>query len=340
MAATRVFDLMIVGQGLAGSVLYWQARLQGLRCCLVDPGFEHSASAVAAGLITPITGKRLTLAQRWAEYWPAARSLYRHIEQITQTDLLIESPALRWFASPEERELFRRRLAAGDYAGVQVEEWGPDSPVGDRTPCGGCTFNPAARLQVRQLLQMTRQRADSDGELVQALVADGDWQVTPAGVEFPGLRLRGQRLVFCRGAAERLSGLFPAIDFRPAKGEILRLENPLLQETRTLHRGLWIAPQPAGDFLAGSTYEWNVLDEEPTPAGCATILHGVREWLPGPWRVLDQRAGIRPSVAQSRPVVQTLPGESRIGVLNGLGARGSLWAPLTARELLRVLRNG
>ena len=50
-------DFVIIGQGLAGTTLAWQLKWQGLRGVIVDRDDRTSASRVAAGLMTPATGK-------------------------------------------------------------------------------------------------------------------------------------------------------------------------------------------------------------------------------------------------------------------------------------------
>jgi len=50
-------DFLIVGQGLAGSLMAWELMQRGKTVLIVDNGLEN-ASRVAAGLINPVTGMR------------------------------------------------------------------------------------------------------------------------------------------------------------------------------------------------------------------------------------------------------------------------------------------
>ena len=52
------YDYLIIGQGLAGSLLTWELLQRGCKIIVVDNGLEN-ASKVAAGLINPVTGMRL-----------------------------------------------------------------------------------------------------------------------------------------------------------------------------------------------------------------------------------------------------------------------------------------
>ena len=63
MGAAHDVDLIIAGQGFAGSALAMAAAEAGLRFLLADPAPDPGATAsrVAAGLITPLAGKRIGL---------------------------------------------------------------------------------------------------------------------------------------------------------------------------------------------------------------------------------------------------------------------------------------
>ena len=47
-------DVVVVGQGFAGTALAWQLRWRGASVLVVDRGDPDTASKVAAGLLTPM----------------------------------------------------------------------------------------------------------------------------------------------------------------------------------------------------------------------------------------------------------------------------------------------
>src|SRR6188768_1512417 len=102
-------EFVIVGQGLAGTALAWALLRRGRRVLVIDREGGGSSSRVAAGLITPVTGKRLAKSWRWDELYPAAVAFYRAIEAETRSAFFHQRPALRLFANEAERDEFRRR---------------------------------------------------------------------------------------------------------------------------------------------------------------------------------------------------------------------------------------
>ena len=58
------WDIIIAGHGIAGAVLAATLRESGQRVLVVDPDEAVTSSKIAAGVVTPITGKRLALSWR------------------------------------------------------------------------------------------------------------------------------------------------------------------------------------------------------------------------------------------------------------------------------------
>src|SRR5580700_10616404 len=99
-------DFVIVGQGLAGTTLAWQLHRRGCRVLVVDRQSGNSSSRIAAGLITPVTGKRLAKSWRLDEVYPAALAFYHWVEAQMGQTVLLQRPSFRIFQDEPERDEF------------------------------------------------------------------------------------------------------------------------------------------------------------------------------------------------------------------------------------------
>lgn len=52
-------NILIIGQGIAGSCLAWELKRRGAEFTVADRPIAETASRVAAGLVNPLTGPRL-----------------------------------------------------------------------------------------------------------------------------------------------------------------------------------------------------------------------------------------------------------------------------------------
>ncbi len=320
-------DYLIVGQGLAGTVFAWTALQAGKSVLLMDPHPEKAASQVAAGLMNPITGKRLNLGWKIDELWPAATAFYRSVEAVLRERFFEEVPLIRLFVDDGQSQLWNQKQDKELYRPY----WRPlpeDARENYETEHGGFETLQAGRLRVCPFLTHSVIHFDSLG----ALLAER--------VEWPGSLPGANQVVWCQGHHSRGCGPFDWVPVRPGKGEILELEIPELHERRILNRKHWLAPESADLYLAGSTFDWDRKDTEPTAAGQAEIEAGLQGFLKAPYRVVGRKAGIRAMANQGRPLLGTHPDHPRMAFLNGLGAKGALLAPYCARLLFDHLENG
>src|SRR5215207_7859388 len=156
-------EFVIVGQGLAGTALAWALLRRGRRVLVLDRE-GASSSRVAAGLITPVTGKRLARSWRWDELYPTAVAFYRSIEAETGAAFFHQRPALRLFADEAERDEFRRRestVLSGLVRPAEMPEW-------FAAPFGGFEMPDAARLDVPRYLDVSREYFQARGIYLKA----------------------------------------------------------------------------------------------------------------------------------------------------------------------------
>ena len=113
-------DYLIVGQGIAGSLLAMNLIERGKSVLVVDDGHRHAASKVAAGLINPITGRRHALTWRFLECWEFLQVDYARWETLLGSQFFHKKPLLRFFKNEDEQALFEKKWKAGEYEGIDV----------------------------------------------------------------------------------------------------------------------------------------------------------------------------------------------------------------------------
>ncbi len=327
-------DVLIVGQGLAGSCLAWSLHWAGQRLMIVDRGERVTASRVAAGLLTPLTGRRLARALRYEENYRAASAFYQRIEAEQNLQLLTEKPAIRMFVNEEERRLFEQKFTSADIdITAMVDEHGKTLGIEMRT---------AARLNVRRFLDQTQSYFSSLGQYQQAeLNVESDIQVTEDRVSIASMDIRSSAVVFCQGWQPSTNRWFPEIPDGPAKGEILRVKLAHWTQDKVVHQGVWIVPDSSedqvGSFLVGATYDRQQLNQEPTASGRQELLSGLQKITKATPDVIEHVAAVRAGTKRRKPILGQHPGHARVFVLNGLGSRGALLAPVAADVLKNML---
>ena len=92
-------------------------------------------------------------------------------------------------------------------------------------------------------------------------------------------------------------------------------------------------PLAANRIRIGATYSWHELDWKTSEAGRSFLETKARQLLTIPFRVIEQRAGIRPSTKDRRPFVGWHPTYPAVGIFGGMGTKGVSLAPYLAHNL-------
>ena len=312
-------DILIVGQGLAGTLLAWEFERAGIPFEIADGGHAGAASAAAAGMINPITGRRLVMGWQIVSLLPVARTAYGAIERALGVTLWREMRVRRIFADAREREIFSEKFARGELA--------PFATGGDEQ---GFWIDGAAQVEVGRLLAASRARWLAAGRLMERAV--------DIGAELVAREL----VVDCTGLAAAKADAFGFVPWEFSKGEILTVAIEGLAPDVILNRRQWALPVAPGVAWIGATHEPGIVDPHATDAArraltvAAAELFGVEQ----AFAVTGQRAGIRVVLPDKRPVAGRHRTHSRLGLINGLGAKGVLWAPWLARQWVNHLTEG
>lgn len=332
-------DALIVGQGLAGTSLAWELLGRGANILVVDRESGHSASSVAAGLVTPVTGRALSIAPDFMHDRAKAAEHYRGVEHETGATLWHERGALRLFETPEDMARLRKREAT---LGTMLSPALPAPAAGFAPMTHAMMMPDAARLDVASYLRASRDYFMQRHCYQRAHVDTTSLRMEDKGVVVTSLGQRCRVVILCGGSEDMDSPWLPDRALSPAKGEIITVEIENFHETRTTHcKGHWLLPtQPAGRYRFGATYDHDDPRPVATAAARELLARRLGQLVRRRFVIVDQQAGLRPVGADRRPVVGAHPAHRQVMNFNGLGSRGVLWAPRLARELAAQIHQG
>ena len=306
--------ILIVGQGLAGTLLAWEFERAGISFQIVDAGHGEAASRIAAGIINPITGQRIVKSWRVDTMLPLARESYRAFEKELGLPLWREMRVRRLYLNEGERRVLAEKQARGelaDYAGANDGE--------------GFWIEGAAHVDVGLMISAARSRWLAAGVMREERV------------DFSAIRDSHDLVIDCTGGG---GGPFEFVRWEYSKGECLTVDLEGLAPDVILNRGHWILPLGNGKAKVGATHCPGRRNLMLTPEARSGLEAGLRAMSLEPFVVTDQQAGVRTYLADKRPVIGRHPQNSGLGVLNGLGAKGTLFAPALARQWVHHLREG
>ena len=309
-------DILIIGQGLAGTMIGWECERAGLAFEIVDQGHATAATRVAAGIINPVTGRRLVKTWRVETLLSQAGETYQRIGDALGVALWRELRVWRLFADDIERAAFQRKRQTGELTPFVTE-------AGDEA---GFWIERAARVDLPTMLAAMRARWEAQGRL-QVRRADPLAESTQYAWVIDCTGNQGARM--------ELAGVLP---WEFSKGEVLKIAVGGLDSKVVLNRRHWVMPAEVEAAWVGATHEPGVVDPTPTAVGRERLEESARSLLGRDFHLVEHRAGVRVTLPDKLPAIGRI--RSGVGVANALGGKGALFAPMLAMEWVRLIRSG
>lgn len=327
----RKADYLIIGQGIAGTMLSWFLLQAGKSVIVMDDAKPNSASRVAAGIINPVSGRRFEPAWMYDTIYPFAKDTYLQLSALLQVPVFTERQLWTVFPSAQMRDAFLHKTTGNDYtelpAALKYETF-LDQPFGAAVVHGATVNLPSLLPAYRQYLKDREALAETHFE-VNAL------EITPTGVIYGDIQ--ADKLIFCDGVATTALSFFQRVKFLPNKGEVLLIKVPGLETTDIIKKGITLVPQENGVFWAGSSFVWDYEDDHPTVLQREVLEQRLSQLLKAPYEVVGHLSAVRPSGNDRRPIAGFHPDYPAIGIFNGLGTKGCSLAPFMAAHFKDVL---
>ncbi|CCH21381.1 glycine oxidase ThiO [Micromonospora lupini] len=342
-SAAPAVDVAVVGAGPIGLAIAWRCATRGLRVAVHDPAPGSGASAVAAGMLSPVAEayfgeRRLTeLLVASAARWPGFAAELTEASGV-EIGYRTEGTLMVGLTGDDLAEA-RRLWAYQQGLGLPVTPLRP-SELRDREPAlaprvrGGALAPTDHQVDPRLLVPALRTAAQrANAAFVPRPVrrlSDVDARVTVVAAG-------------CGAAA--LTGL----PVRPVKGQILRLRAPggVAPGFRHVIRGyadgehVYLVPRADGEVVLGATVEERS-DTTVTAGAVQRLLRAGVDLLPEltEYDLVEAVAGLRPGTPDNAPILGPLPGRPDVLAATGHHRHGIVLTPITAETIADLVTTG
>jgi glycine oxidase len=328
------FNYLIIGQGLAGTVVAHHLLQKGRTFRIIDIPTLSASSKVAGGLFNPVVFKRLVKSWMADEQLEAAEAFYTGMEALLGSRFFHKKELLKIFAEPQEKVLWeKKRLEeVGKYLSPIYNE-PPDESI--QAPQGYARVSGAGYVDVSLFLNLSLAYFRKQGVIMEEKFNPSGLHVESDHVTYKGFQ--ATRIIFCEGHLASQNPWFSWMPFNLAKGEVLTVKIPGYTRTDVVNKGVFILPIGNDLFRVGATFAWDKLDEVPTEAAKQDLITRLQKVLKLPFEVIDHKAGIRPTVINRRPLIGIHPEHPSLTMFNGMGSKGVMIAPYFAAHFIHHL---
>ena len=330
-------DYIVVGSGLAG-IMFCDVLMQYNKTFLVVDDGSQKSSMVAGGLYNPVVLKRFTPVWKSKEQLALALPRYKSLEEKLSVKLDYKVSVYRLFASIEEQNNWFQasdKIGLSEYIEPEIHQ------IENQSIKSGFGFGKVlhtGRIDTNALIGSFKKELLNNNQLIEISFDYDTIQFNNDSVIYKNTEAK--QIVFAEGFGLKQNPFFNYLPLNGTKGELLIIDSPKLNIDFVVKSGVFLIPLGEHKYIVGATYEWEDKSNTITQKGKDELLSKLKTFLKCDFNMVNQVAGIRPTVVDRRPLVGQHHEHKQLYVLNGLGTRGVMIAPYVAQKLFDFIDKG
>ncbi|MCW3093437.1 MAG: hypothetical protein JWP81_4506 [Ferruginibacter sp.] len=329
-------DTLIIGQGITGSLIAFMLHLRGIPFLVMDPGELSTSSRIAAGMFSPVSGKRKTIQPLVPEQISFAVGIYQSIEELLHVNILHLQNIYQVHDSIAEQNELKGKLENGGLGKYILTNPVPLPNI--KQAFGAVEISDSGWVDCPLWINSFSQWLTGKQWLLNEVFLYQDLQIGDEGMEYHGIECK--HIVFCEGFQPRKNPFFPEENIIPCKGDMLTIEYDQPATGRIIKRnGTYLVATGKNLFKAGATYQWHNDNPHPEEAGRKSIEDKLDALLENEYKIINHQSAIRPTTQNRQVIAKRHHDHAGMFMLNGLGTRGILQGPWFARQIVSLICN-
>lgn len=322
------YDYILVGQGLAGTILSHILMQQGKKVLVINKHNPKSSSYIACGIFSPIAGQRIAKIWKSDEITPILPDFYKGLQRMLGVRFFHQMPYLKLIIDDELKEFARRRLADPEYTNaIEAKEYHLKRDVVQALEIKNTGWVDTKLLLDTYRAHLQQHNAYLEEQFDESLCTVNQEEITYKNIH-------AKHLIFCSGLEVNNNRFFPETVFYPTKGEIITVKMQAKSDA-IICGNVFVLPIGNNLFHVGATFARTYDDVLPSEKGKEWLYTELEKIIDVPYDIVDHRVGVRPTTPGHRPIYYWHTAYPNVAVFSGFGAKGISYIPYCATELLK-----
>ena len=329
-------NLLVAGQGLAGTLISYELTKRGVSHTVIDKGHHNNATRAAAGIVNPITGRYFTKSWFYNTLLSTLDQTYQELENLLDISIFKKTNIWRQLHFILDENNWMRRIGDPRYDPYIGGDGIPfkSNPFNNETHTYVDIVN-CRQVSIADLIVHYRNYLRERNMLIEESLDVQALQLDEEGVRYGNDRF--DAIIFCEGASVVDNPYFNNLPFKPAKGQSLICKHESFSYKNIIKQDIFLAPVQKDLFWTGGRYAWNPEDAEPTKEFQKEYKEKLTQIFGSAVEVVEHRSGIRPCVEDRHPIIGRHTTKPQLILFNGLGTKGTSLGPFFANHLIENL---
>lgn len=318
-------DHLIIGQGLAGSILSYKLLKMGKKVAVINTFDPKSPSYIAGGIFSPIAGQRIAKIWQADNIFPQMANFYRSLEQELKCSFFHQLPYIKLLINDELKKFAQRRFADPEYAQYikRIRFWQNKHDAIEIQHTGWMNTNIFLD-NYRAFLKQNNAYIEDWFDVNQLKIGQNEIHYND---------ITAKNIIFANGLQATNNHFFDHHRFIPTKGELLTIKTDA-PTSAIVSGNVFMLPIGKNLFHVGATFAREYSNVLPTQEAKQWLCTELEKLINVDYEIIDHKAGIRPTTPGHRPIVEWHKKHTNIGIFTGFGAKGVSYIPYCADLLV------
>ena len=334
----KAFDYIIVGQGIAGTVLAFQLRLKDKRVLVIDKHRDNTSSKIASGTYNPMVLKRFTPSWKIEGQLIPLNNFLDAFETSFNTSINVPIKLWRKFVSIQEQNLWLEKSCHNRLVPFMNSSFISNPHQDVNADFGFGEVKKSGWVDLLKMITIFKKKLMSEGCFLDEEFDYNSILIKQNSVIYKSIS--AQKIIFCEGHRLTKNPFFNYLPLLRTKGELITVKIDGLNVEELIKSNITLLPLGNNIYKVGATFNWSEKDELCSAKAREELLVKLKKLVKINPVLINQYAGLRPTVKDRRALLGAHPNHKNILVFNGLGSRGLLISPYLAIQLIEFMEKG
>jgi len=325
-----LYDLIIVGQGIAGTVLYDHLKDKFKKILIISNTNFIDSTKVASGVYNPISLRRCVLSWKINQIMPTSLSYYQKLQNQINKKIIFPLNIIKLFFNKSDLDMWtvkQNNTEVGKY--IKEIHNKTDYKYLNKN-LGGAIISPSGYVDINLIREFFLNKMKEINIFLNEIFDYSRLKISSSVINYKNIQAK--KIVFCEGDRGSLNPFFNKRMFNLCKGEVITIKTAKdFVLKHIISKEIFILPKKTNVFQIGSTYDRDYNSRDKTNQAKDFLINKLDKILNIDYKIISHKSSIRPTVIDRRPIIGSHKKHKNMYIFNGFGSKSVTLVPYFAK---------